>query len=172
MVPYSAGPLSAPSIGRAKQNPVLSTETPATNSAAEEDRKSLKDNNKSKPECSRKDGRRSFEVDKIPSMSNLSPLYGRPAWWGDGDNPNTVDVSETGRKDSEHSGGSQGNILATRQQTMNLPLSEVEKTMTTFVVEIAAAKRQKPSRLVLENNLVPLIVVVIAVVCCQSLSVA
>ena len=76
MVPYSAGPLSAPSIGRAKQNPVLSTETLATNSAAEEDRKPLKYNNKSKPECSRKDGRRSFEVDKIPSMSNLSPLYG------------------------------------------------------------------------------------------------
>ena len=149
MVPYSAGPLSAPSIGRAKQNPVLSTETPATNSAAEEDRKPLKDNNKSKPECSRKDGRRSFEVDKIPSMSNLSPLYGRPAWWGDDDNPNTVDVSETGRKDSESG-------VVPRQHTGNKatdhesPIIRGREDDTTFVVEIAAAKRQKPSRL--NNN--------------------
>ena len=99
MVAYSAGPLSASSIDHAsflglpgvKSNypHLIGGTNPQTTG---DERKPLKDKNTFQGDTTarltslprqRQDGRRSIELEKIPSLAHTSPLYGRPAWWGE-----------------------------------------------------------------------------------------
>lgn len=110
MVAYSAGPLSTSSIDHASLLGLTGGKSHypliikgANLPTAGDERKPLKDINS--PEgnpktpltsltCQRKDGRRSIELEKVPSLAKTSPLYGRPSWWGE-------DCSHGSHSDSE-----------------------------------------------------------------------